>query len=660
MNENTDSKKLNTELIYTLDVRIPDQSPKKLEIIDRVLAGIDPRNDLILVDPKIKAKHFLFRRRNNILTVHYLGRDGDTFLNGLPLEKGKLYILEKLDILKVGKVEIIIRRETGIIKAASREIPVTPLLFSKIDSLADMSDFEDEKNEKVPEEVVEEELEEEEFTFKEMPIQRRKMEAIKKERIINFTTIKLIPYKFYGFVVDIALTYLLLSFIIPSVGFLSFVQDFLYPITEFISQNLAIQKSAIASMKILSLIEFFICFHFVMIFTSLILGTTPGAFLIGLHHKVNNKNIFALRFKAYLYALINIIVLPLLLFDIPLYKGKTMKELLTFSEREINTSFIFIISRKAITPVLTVVCFLSPFFLRPPYTASITMEKNLPPKYKDVHTTHLVSSSRELGFSLNSELNNDYALLPYFENKKIGLALYDLKNKKALLMQEQNRISLSQALFKLRYSNPLASLNIPNNLIDNEVLKNKSMKSLELSLTTLLPGLFEFGPMLANGFLFKEQFLMNFRSLDNFLLNSFDKKNPTIKISAAGSEEKVFLFGRKEIIEFALTVPRQSKLLENFTIGVISGLRYDQSNNDGLKDPQILEVLEAFERSKYSILLTYYINEAKKVHELDNPSWRAFFIKNVLQTKRALVEDKTRVGMTKNIEKSLDDIINTL
>jgi hypothetical protein len=166
--------------------------------------------------------------------------------------------------------------------------------------------------------------------------------------------------------------------------------------------------------------------------------------------------------------------------------------------------------------------------------------------------------------------------------------------------------------------------------------------------------------MLANGFLFKDLFLSNFRSLDNFLLNSFDKKNPAIKISASAKEEKVFLFGRKEIIEFSLTVPKQSKLLENFVSGVLTGLRFAQSSNEGQKNPQILEVLEAFERSNYPILLTYYINEAKKVHDLDNPSWRAFFLKNVLQTKRALQEDKTRIGMNKNIVKSFDDIINTL
>jgi hypothetical protein len=660
MNENTDSRKLKTELLYTLDVRIPDHSPKKMEVIDRVLAGIDPRNDLILIDPKIKAKHFLFRKRNNILTVHYLGKDGDTFLNGLPLEKGKLYILEKLDVLKVGKVEIIIRRETGISKSSPPIQAISSLNLSKVDELANLSDFENEDEEiprKIPDEIEEEE---EEFAFKEMPIQTKTMVATKKESIFNLSTVKLIPYKFYGFVVDIALTYLVLSFVIPSLGFLTIVQDFLYPISEFILQTLSAHQSALASMKIISVIEFFICFHSLMILASLILGTTPGAFLIGLHHKANNKSILALRFKAYIYALLNIIVLPILLFDIPLYKGKNLKELLTFSEREVNTSFIFKTLRRAITPIVTIACFLSPFFLSPPYTASITMEKNLLPKYKDVHAIHLSSSSKELGFSLNTDLGNQYALLPFFEKKKLGLVLYDLKNKKSLIMREQNRISLGEALFKLRYANPLSSLSIPNNLIDNELLKDKSLKSLNLSLTTLVPGLQEFGPMLANGFLFKDLFLSNFRSLDNFLLNSFDKKNPAIKISASAKEEKVFLFGRKEIIEFSLTVPKQSKLLENFVSGVLTGLRFAQSSNEGQKNPQILEVLEAFERSNYPILLTYYINEAKKVHDLDNPSWRAFFLKNVLQTKRALQEDKTRIGMNKNIVKSFDDIINTL
>lgn len=605
--------------MYTLHVKIPDQSPIRMEVKDQILAGIDPRNDLILIDPAVKAKHFLFKRKENALTVHYLGTNGNTFLNGQYLEKDKLYILDNADVLKVGRVEIIIGNDKGL------PLPTSP----------------------------------EAFPFKEMSIKKIKEEASKEERTFTFNTIRLIPYKVYGFVVDMALTYLFLSFVIPTEGFLSLTQDLISPLSAFIFRSLTFHQHFIASMRILSLIEFFICFHLLMVVTSLVLGTTPGAFLIGLHEKSPNKNFLAIRFKAYLYALLNIIVLPLLLFDIPLYRGKNLKELLTFSTRDLSASVIFKISRRAITPILTMACFFSPFFLGPPYTANITPEKNFPPKYKDVHAISLSSASKELGLSLNSELSNQYALLPYFENKKIGLVLYDLKNDKALLMQEQNRLSLSEALFRLRYANAFSSLSVPDYFIGHELLKNKSLKSLTLSLTTLIPGLLEFGPMLANGFLFKESFLKNFRSQDNFLLNSFDKKNPVIKIST-NNEEKVFLFAKKEIIEFSLIGPKLSALLDNFTSGVLAGLSFNQTANDKLRTPQILEALEAFEHSDDHTLLTYYINEAKKINNLNNPKWRAFLKKNILQTKQALLEDKMRINSNKNIEKSFNDIINTL
>jgi hypothetical protein len=93
---------------------------------------------------------------------------------------------------------------------------------------------------------------------------------------------------------------------------------------------------------------------------------------------------------------------------------------------------------------------------------------------------------------------------------------------------------------------------------------------------------------------------------------------------------------------------------------VLTPLRFDQSSHNGLKDPEILEALDAFERSNYQTLLTYYIKEAKKAQEKQNPEWQAFIKNNLKQTKGALFEDGTRKGLTRNIEKSFDDIINTL
>lgn len=647
----------NSELLFTLKVRIPEQPTRDFEVVDRVLAGIDPRNDLILVDPKVEAKHFLFRNRNNVFTVHYLGLDGETFLNGLPLEKGKLYMLDKGDSLKVGKIEITVGAQKSMGKPIER--PLAPA-----QTLPPLTKIPQESEEFKAEAPAPQKLKKN-GTKKSTPILRPKIKATAREPFFDFRTVSLIPYKFYGFIVDIALTYLVLALLLPSLGVMALLQDFLYPISEYVSQYLLAKYPLFPTIKILSLIEFFICFHFLMVASSLILGTTPGAFLVGVH-PVGKNNFLAVRFKAYIYALLNIVALPLLLFDIPFYKGKNIKEMLTFSLRGLNTSILFRLSRKAVTPLVIVSSMLSPFFLNPPYTASFTSEKLTLPKYIDTHSTHFSSYSREFGFSLSTNLSQGIAILPYFEKKKLGLLLYDFSAKKTLIMKEATRTSNEQAFYKFRYANPLASLNFSAEQIENESLKHETVRSLELSLANLAPGFLEFGPFLAGAFLMKEEFLKNFSERDNFLYNSFELKNPALKIAASTKgnkkrgEEKVFLFSRKGILEFSLVVPQQTKLLEHLVNSILAPLRFDQSSNNGLKDPQILEVLEAFERSNYQTLLTYYINEAKKAQELQNPEWQALIRKNLEQTKRALFEDETRTGLTKNIEKSFDDIINTL
>jgi hypothetical protein len=653
MKEKTDTPKLGPEYLFKLEVQIPEQIPRWVEVEDQLLAGIDPRNDLILVDPKVRAKHFLFTKKENLLTVQYLGKNWDTFLNGLPLEKDKVYILEKDDFLKIGKIQIKIHRLASNKPSSAKTSSVRPLATSNFIYTDDFVN-----------------LNESEKDIEELPIflnieapqiVKRKTASKDNGFVLSFSAVKLVPYKFYGFIVDTALTYLILSFVFPNNGLLTIVQDFLYPISDYISQLLTHHQNTVSPMKTLSIIEFFICFHLFMLVGSLLLGTTPGAFLIGLHtNKENHNNFLTLRFKAYIYALLNVFVLPLIVFDIPIYKGKNLKEILTFSKREVRDSLIFKTLRRAIIPVGILACFFSPFFLTSPYTANITFEKNAFLKYKDVHSNTLSSSAYDLGFSLNSELGNQYKLLPSFEKSQIGFVLYDLKNNTSLLMKEVNRIPASLALFKLRYANPIASLTTPDNLIESENLKRITSENFSLSLSNFISKVFKEGPFIANGFLFKEQFIKNFNIQDNFLFNAFDKKNPVLKISTLDNEVKVFLFARKEIIQFNLLAPKESNLLEVFTNSVLSGLHFDQSNNNGLKNPQILEVIEAFERSNHPLLLTYYINEAKKVQDSNNPLWRLFLLKNVEQTKRALVDDITKVGMNKNVEKSFDDIINML
>jgi len=69
-----------------------------------------------------------------------------------------------------------------------------------------------------------------------------------------------IPYKAWGFVLDIAITYFIMGFIIPLSGLQTAVKDILYPISDFMIHEL-ITHGDFAHFNVLSAIEFFIVFH---------------------------------------------------------------------------------------------------------------------------------------------------------------------------------------------------------------------------------------------------------------------------------------------------------------------------------------------------------------------------------------------------------------
>lgn len=628
--------------LFKLEVRFQNQTATSIEVIDRLIAGIDPRNDLVLIDPKVKTKHFLFRLKNNNLTVHNLGDDGDSFLNGLALEKDKLYILEKDDLLKVGKIEISIRSDCDYHFFNNSSI----VSHSKNDPLTKKEDF----GNYLINQVIEDKQPDGKKKSKEIPLSSVKRGA-------------LLPYKIYGFIIDFVFTYFILSFIVPYIGKVELVQDFLYPISKYLLQINPSKITRLIAPNI-SLIEFFITFHIVMITAALILGSTPGNFLIGIGHKGKN-NFLAIRFKAYLYALLNCLALPLLIFDIPLYRGRNLKEILTFTEMELSSSLISKILRKAIMPVLLLACLFSPFFLKHPINSTLTLETLQKEKYLDLHTIPISSFSAELGLGLQTELNKDYALLPYFEKNKWGIILYDKNTNLSLIMKEVSRIQNDQSFFRFRYANPFASYLPMKKEHENQDLKNKSLLSLELSVINLSGVLKNFGPFFGNGLLFKRDLLEHFNNDNYFFYNSFGEKNPVLTLSDSSkglsSDEKVLIFTPNETIEFTLEIKKQANLRKIFITSVLTPLRFAQpSLQKGSTNPQLLEVLDAFERSDYQTLLTYYINEVKKVQESNNPAWQAFLKKNLTETKIALFVEGTHPGATKSEENSFDEIINKL
>lgn len=110
---NTETK-TTPEIRYTLDVRIPKKLPQRMDVVDAINLGSDPRNDIIIDSEDGSAtKQFTFRMRANALIgINLSGNDKKISLNQMPMMEGKHYILEKGDSIFLNEIEIIIRQDS--------------------------------------------------------------------------------------------------------------------------------------------------------------------------------------------------------------------------------------------------------------------------------------------------------------------------------------------------------------------------------------------------------------------------------------------------------------------------------------------------------------------------------------------------------------------
>lgn len=663
-----------TKKVFNLNVLVPDQSARKVVVRDHLIAGLDPRNDLILVDPVVRAKHMLFSKKGNHLSLHYLGRDGEASLNEVPLEQGKLYLLQTNDIISTGEISIEVEGTSEYQQAEDDFLAETISSDEELNSNEEESEedgprFEYDPNAKMsnknfnkppPADVSSEDGEEKNkpkaLSFK-LNSKAIKSKFNKQQLRINPRGFSQIPYKVWGFLLDVSITYFLMVFLIPILGLQPLVREYFTPISEYLIHNI-ITHGDFAHFNILSTIEFMIVFHLVMITSSLLLGTTPGAFFIGLHPK-SLSNFLVIRIRAYFYALLNIVFLPLLILDIPLIDGRTLKEVITFSEREVNYGKVAKVFRRSISPLFIIGVLISPTFLPLPYTSTFYENMSKVEKNKDPHASLISSQSSEFGIKINTELQSDFILLPFFEDNKIGLTLHSIKHNKTLKMIEEKRIEYSDLLFSMRYGNPFASIQIPDTNINAIDTKDFFLDLIYFSPTDLFDNAMAYGPFMANGYLLKEEILKTFPHGDQFFIEPYIFQNPFVKISHSQTD-KVFFFAKKELIIFNVQAPKESNLINILNYQILTpavSTKYAKSNK---KTPQIFEAIESFELNNYQSLLTYYTEEAKRFSQSDNPQIKLFVKKNIEQTKKALISNKKKKNIPGKLENSFNEISGML
>ena len=138
----------NLEARYEIVVVIPDQLSRRVEVIDHLFAGLDPRSDIVIIEKKVKVRHFYFEKKGPILSVKLLAKESPTFLNGQLMETDRFYVIDQGDQIEVGQVTITIHSFLGERPLATARPKLTN--FPSLDELAPETELEL-KEFKVPE-----------------------------------------------------------------------------------------------------------------------------------------------------------------------------------------------------------------------------------------------------------------------------------------------------------------------------------------------------------------------------------------------------------------------------------------------------------------------------------------------------------------------------
>ena len=99
----------NTEVIFSLDIRMSNAPPQRVRITKRTVLGSSEDADISIQGRGLNSKHLIFKQSHSALQVTCLGPD--VKIGKSQVEKGNARLLDKGDKVSVGELEIIIRHE---------------------------------------------------------------------------------------------------------------------------------------------------------------------------------------------------------------------------------------------------------------------------------------------------------------------------------------------------------------------------------------------------------------------------------------------------------------------------------------------------------------------------------------------------------------------
>ena len=589
---------------FRLDVRIENQSPMKIDVIDTVTAGLDPRNDLVLLGKKIKTKHLFFEVKGENLALHYLGNTNQTFLNSLPLEEGKTYLLDPGDLIELSSAEIIICHELVFIHETQK---VKKVIFNK-------------ELDKTSESVKESPIY---AGIPTGPINKKPYKNIDKPNLLSLWMIKI-----YALITDIFFTYLLLILALPLLQIDSEVNTIVLKLASWIFPE-----------GHHSFLSFLIAWYLLSFAQTMIIGTTIGQFLLGLKTVSSNTfgKLILYRFKTFFYSLI---LLP--------------------AQNTVRNNFVFKSIRRVGIVIIFIFVLFSPFLLPSPYNTPLAVITPSDSAKKELNTKSISSYSKELGLELKSELPYRYFLMPaIIENPgKRSFEIFDLKTNHSITIVEAESFSYKKIEAQLEYANPLYSSLHKTSLTDLPLASKKQVieNALLLSPIHLPKSIATLGPFLGSGLLLKK-ILLDGNTNSDIVINTYLSETPLLFISSS-QQDFFYLFGPTHLLRFVVNAKNRADLVSVFTKEVFTKLNVEPHSTETLKNQRVslLQAQEAIIHGDEQTFLTYYINEANTLSNTKLLDANMDFSENAKLALTKNIESVQKFIKNKNVYKSFNDI----
>jgi len=577
------------KVVYFLDIQIPDGDTHRVAIFDSVSIGSSEEVEVSVEEFGLAPRHGIFKVHNDILSLHNLGGNGKTALDGNNLQHGKMYIVDTGDTLSMGELAIGIQSE----EVASKE-DYYKLVGAEsdeevdIDELMANDDFEEDEEEKpkgpglfariknffaLKKQALKNSLPkkkpkaaEDKSSSEKTLTAAHQAPAIKtkqKKKFLKTSEASTAGFigRLFAFVLNLLITMNAKDLLLPITGqekkiteLMTKVSEMLAPlilkVTALLPASLAEYAKYldyVTDVNILTFVALFLVLNLVGI---LLFGVTTGHAMVMIG---GNGSMIANRITGLIRWVVGLITTPLLLLDLPCLVGKrTVKELCSGSTMTYRFGLAKILGPLLLFPLFAIVLLLTPMLQNMDrLMTEVPGEVKVIPK-KAKGELPFSGDSSVLGLHLEARKFESREFIPVLRKSKNGhhiqLQLLDISSKNKAQLEIKTNYFKKLDLIKLGLAGNPLSFHFYQNL--KTAIESESLSPVAAQ---------EFQTLLKNSLSLQPEKLVDVVLSNGPFLGGLIKLRKTIldKLSIAGAPIVTFRdAGAVQLIELSDKAPK--------------------------------------------------------------------------------------------------------